>query len=243
MRSFWMWITAQCSRGLRLRQARRHVKTREWEGLVIRREKSIVTMKLDAEDYENIYLRVRGRLWRQALALTAVLGISVGGAGWFFVERAAKKSIDAYVQTDVFKSSLMFAAMERMEGLERRADVLGKEVSEHEKRVGQLANLPVSAGPRGLSVVDANGGKFLLETGEVKAGGVVQFSKAFSTPPTVFMIPVEDRFGRSPAQSFRRSESVAVVTPMAEVTTTGFVVGQLGAIYMPGRFKWIALGS
>jgi hypothetical protein len=210
---------------------------------VIRREKTVVTMKLDAEDYENIYLRVRGKLWGQAFALAALLGISVGGAGWIFVERAAKKSIDAYVQTELFKTAVLSAALGRIEGLEQKANDLSKSVARQEKLVGNLANLPLSAGPEGLSVMDAAGNKFFLEVGEVKAGGSVKFKNVFSRPPLVLMVPVEDRFGRPLGPSLQRTEKDAAVTPMAGVTEEGFTAGHVGAVYRPGRFRWIAIGG
>lgn len=211
--------------------------------MVIRREKTVVTMKLDAEDYENIYLRIRSRLVKMVALGAAFVGVTSLASGYALIKTWSEKAVDTYVSTDAFKNEVLTATLRRLEGLEQRSTELGLSVAKHEKLVGNLASLPLSAGPDGLSVVDTSGSKFLLELGEVKAGGSVKFKNAFSKPPLVLMIPVEDRFGRPLGPSLQRTEKDAAVTPMAGVTEEGFTAGHVGAVYRPGRFRWIAIGG
>lgn len=207
-----------------------------------RRSAAVVTMKLDTEDYENIYLRVRGKMWRQAIALLTFFGLGVAGAGWLLLSSAAKSAINHYVQSDLFKDGVRAEALSRIEQLDQRSSAISQLLSQQEKAIGNLANLPISAGPNGLSIVDPRGNTFNLATGEVAEGESVTFPVAFKAAPIVIVTELSDEKIHTPS---RAAQLGASVLSAAQVTTQGFKMQEfsLPRIQGKGKFKWLSIGS
>lgn len=207
-------------------------------------DRTVVTMKLDAEDYENIYLRIRGKLWKQAVAAVTLLGLAIGGVGWIYVERAAQKSIDAYVTTENFKAKVLLVALSRIDGLEQRTMALQGTLDAREKSIALKTNLPLISGPNGFSVLDPNGGRFSVEVGQIEGAGDVKFANPYDKPPLVFIVDTEDRFGRPMMYPSKFSRESAGVPKLADgVTTDGFIVQPRPGQMHVGKARWVAIGS
>lgn len=197
----------------------------------------VVTMKLDAEDYENIYLRVREKLW---LFWAGLFGI-LGGTGLFIayisIGSATEAAVNKYVQTEQFAKSIAENTESRLARLEAREKELNGLLAAAEKRVGTLAKLPIAISEHGVTLADANGEKFHIETGHARRGKAVEFQSQFSRPPIVLIASTSDRFGRPAADPMATSKDIPVVHMNA--SSTGFKVPHN---FTRGDYSWIAIG-
>jgi hypothetical protein len=201
------------------------------------RSPHVVTMKLDAEDYENIYLRVREKLWFFWASLFGVLGGTGLLITYFSIGTATEAAVDKYVQTERFAKSIAENTESRLARLEAREKELNSLLAGAEKRVGALAKLPIAISEHGVTLVDANGEKFHIETGQARRGDVVEFHSAFGRPPMVLIASMSDRFGRPAADPMATSRDVPVVHVIA--SSTGFRVPHN---FTRGDYSWIAVG-
>jgi len=194
-------------------------------------------MKLDSEDYENIYLRIREKLWLFWASLFALFG----GAGlivlYFSMSSATEKAVNKYIQTEVFKQSVIQATAAKATELTQRTEAIEARLSTSEKRVASLAKLPISIEENGLAVIDPTGKKFFLESGVAKDGEAVKFHNAFTFPPTVILSTTGDMFG-SYAERITPGRPVNPYAP--KVTNQGF---SLRFSTNHRTYSWVALGQ
>lgn len=194
-------------------------------------------MKLDSEDYENIYLRVREKLWLFWASLIALFG----GAGlvvlYFSMTAATEKAVNKYIQTETFQKSVIEATAAKATELKQRTDAIEASLNTSEKRVASLANLPIAIGENGIALIDGSGKKFFLESGTVKDGESVKFQNAFTVPPTVILNTTGDMFGPY-ADRITTGRATSAYAP--KVTNQGF---SLRHATTPRTYSWVALGQ
>jgi len=198
-------------------------------------------MKLDGEDYENIYLRVRGKMWKQVAAAIAFVGLGVAGAGWLYIGKLSEKAINLYVQSDAFKDGVRADAIARLSELEARSKELDRQISQQELALGVLARLPIEASPNSLNVVDTLGQKFSIEMGTVEEDEPVLFRNTYSSPPMVLFSLISDERKLLGGKQAERGGEVFGTS----FTETGFRI-TLDAKLRIGpkrRYRWIAIGG
>lgn len=201
---------------------------------------AVVTMKLDGEDYENIYLRVRGKMWKQVAAAIAFVGLGVAGAGWAYMSKLTEKAIAEYVQSDAFKNGVRADALSRVNDLEKRSQSLTDLIEKQQRAIGGLAQLPLSVTENGLVLVDPKGKQFSIEMGEVVEGEEVKFTSSYKNPPMVLVTSIGERqVIRTPLSRDRGS-----MVSISRVTLDGFKmpVGNRVHAFKP-RYRWIAIGG
>lgn len=196
------------------------------------------TIKLDSEDYENIYLRVREKLIFFFLGIFGALGGTGLLVAYLSISGATEKAVQKYVQTPEFKTSVLGLANARMESLEKRASSVVQSISEAEKRVVALTDAPISVTASGFSLLSKEGARFGMEVGEVQSGGVVEFKTPFSMPPLVLLTPTTNQFGHSVLEM--RLQKNTPVEAATLVTTNGFTVtNYTGSLR---KYSWVAVG-
>jgi hypothetical protein len=195
---------------------------------------SETVMKLNSDDYENIYLRVERRLWKTLAALFGLTSAVAALAAWAAVSAATERAVNRYVQTDEFRTSVTRATTERAGDLAARLDGIQSRVEQAERRVGALAGLPVAVSPSGMSVVDPSGRHFFIETGSTHGGEWVKFQSAFTHPPLVVLNSASSLSVHSPFADPR-----PLLAP-ADVTVEGFkVTSRLDT----RTYTWLAVGQ
>lgn len=194
-------------------------------------------MKLDSEDYENIYLRVREKLWLFWASLFALFG----GTGlivlYLSMSTATEKAVNNYIKTEAFQKNVIQAIAAKATELARRADEIEASLNTSEKRVASLANLPIAIGENGVALMDQSGKKFFVESGTVRDGESVKFQNAFTVPPTVLLTTTGDAFG---AYADRITSSRVANLYAPKVTNQGF---SLRHVPSPKTYSWVALGQ
>lgn len=194
-------------------------------------------MKLDSEDYENIYLRIREKLWLFWASLIAMFG----GVGilvlYFSMSAATEKAVNKYIQTEAFRQSVVQATAAKATELQQRTDAIEASLSVSEKRAATLAKLPIAIGENGLAVIDQSGKKFFIESGTVKDGESVKFQNAFTVPPTVIMNTTGDTFG---SYDDRITTGRAANAYAPKITSQGFSLRHRPS---PRTYSWVALGQ
>ena len=192
-------------------------------------------MKLDSEDYENIYLRVREKLWIFWASMIALFG----GAGlivlYLSISAATEKAVNKYIQTDAFRQNIIQAIAAKTTELKQRTDAIEASLNISEKRVANLAKLPIAIGENGIALMDQSGKKFFVESGVAKDGDSVKFQNAFTVPPTVILSTTGDMFG---PYSDRITSGHAPNAP--KVTSQGF---SLRHSTSRRTYSWVALGQ
>lgn len=157
--------------------------------------RTVVTMKLDSEDYENIYLRVREKLWQFWASLLGVLGFAGLVVAYVSISAATEKAVNRYIQTDAFKQNVVQSATAKLTDLKQRTDAIESSLNTSEKRIAGLAKLPIAIGENGIALMDQTGKKFFIESGTVKDGESVKFQNPFSSPPIIILSATGDMFG------------------------------------------------
>lgn len=202
-------------------------------------------MKLDTEDYENIYLRIRGRLWKAAIGAVlsglALLGIT----SWLALNNQLDKAISAYVASEGFKQAVVASATQRLAAIEQQSVLIQQQLQKQELRAGDIANLPVTATVSSLAVVDRSGQRFYIETGTAAPDDKIIFTKPFSRPPFVALAfkGIQGKKGEplsSPLLNRYRSEEARPV----DLNERGFSIIQKSNPSMSGSvYDWIAVGG
>lgn len=202
---------------------------------------SVVTMKLDSEDYENIYLRVRGKMWKQVAAAIAFVGLGVAGAGWLYIGKLSEKAINLYVESEVFKEGVRADAMARLSELETRSKELDRQISEQELALGVMARLPIAASANNLNLIDTAGRKFSIEMGTVEEGEPAVFKNTYSTEPMVLVSLISDEQKLLGGAMAERGGEVFGVT----FTQTGFLIPSEAKFKFGSKrkYRWIAIGG
>jgi hypothetical protein len=196
-------------------------------------------MKLDSEDYENIYLRIRGKLWLFWAAVFGALGGTGLVVGYFSISSAIEVAVNKYLQTEQFAQSIAKDTESRLARLEERERELARLLAIAEKRAGTVASLPIAITDGGVTLVGSDGAKFHVETGSTKRGEPVLFKSAFSRPPMVLLAPNTDRFGRPAGEPLTTSKDVSVIRVAA--SSTGFKNPYV--LNSSSGFSWLAIGQ
>jgi len=194
-------------------------------------------MKLDSEDYENIYLRIREKLWlfwASLIALFSGVGLVVL---YFSLSAATEKAVNKYIQTETFQKNVIQATAAKATELKQRTDAIEASLNTSEKRAASLAKLPISIGENGIALVDQSGKKFFIESGTVKDGESVKFQNAFTLPPTVILNTTGDMLG-SYADRITAGRVPSAYAP--KVTNQGF---SLRYTTSAKTYSWVALGQ
>lgn len=199
--------------------------------------RTVVSMKLDSEDYENIYLRVREKLWLFWASLIALFG----GAGlvvlYFSMSAATEKAVNKYIQTEKFQTNVVQATAAKATELKQRTDAIEASLNTSERRVASLAKLPISIGENGITLMDQSGKKFFIESGTVKDGESIKFQSAFTTPPTVILNVTGDNFGLLSDRITTRRITSAYAP---KVTDQGFSLRHATGAK---TYNWVAIGQ
>ena len=97
-------------------------------------------MKLDSEDYENIYLRIREKLWlfwASLIALFSGVGLVVL---YFSLSAATEKAVNKYIQTETFQKNVIQATEgDGTQATHRRNRSQFKHFGEASSELGQAA--------------------------------------------------------------------------------------------------------
>lgn len=193
-------------------------------------------MKLDSEDYENIYLRIREKLWLFWAYLFLVLGGGALVVLYFSISAATEKAVNNYIQTETFQKDVIQTIEAKASELKQRTDAIEASLNTSEKRVASLAKLPIDIGENGIALMDQSGKKFFVESGVVKDGESVKFQNAFTVPPTVILSTTGDMFG----SYADRISAKRVASAAPNVTNQGFSLRYASS---PQTYSWVALGQ
>jgi len=194
-------------------------------------------MKLDSEDYENIYLRIREKLWLFWASLLALFGGTGLVVLYFSMSTATEKAVNKYIQTETFQKNVIQATAAKANELQKRTDAIEASLNTSEKRVASIAKLPIAIGENGIALMDQSGKKFFVESGAVRDGESVTFQNAFTVPPTVILSTTGDMFG-SYADRIAPGRVANAYAP--KVTNQGF---SLRHVPSPKMYSWVALGQ
>lgn len=193
-------------------------------------------MMLDSEDYENIYLRIREKLWLFWAYLFLVLGGGALVVLYFSISAATEKAVNNYIQTETFQKDVIQTIEAKASELKQRTDAIEASLNTSEKRVASLAKLPIDIGENGIALMDQSGKKFFVESGVVKDGESVKFQNAFTVPPTVILSTTGDMFG----SYADRISAKRVASAAPNVTNQGFSLRYASS---PKTYSWVALGQ
>lgn len=202
----------------------------------------VVTMKLDATDYENIYLRVRERLSIFLISVFGAIAAAIGVAGIFTfyhgVNSATEKAVNEFVKTNTFKQSVVDTTSAKTIELQKQADLIAVSLEKSEKRVATLAKLPITVDGNGVAMIGTSGEKFFIETGTAHDGETVKFHNPYKNPPTVIMNVTGDNFGpyRDRFPNERRMNGGYA----PNVSAGGF---SLAASVNQRTYSWVAIGQ
>lgn len=190
------------------------------------------TVKLDDADFENIYLRVREKLfWWLVAMLTLVVAIS-GYSGYVAVQKTAERAASAYVSGTDFKASIEAASITRLKELKVQADSIETRMRSDEKRIVAGARLPITIAANRIEFADPNGTRLRLEFGQVSESSKVVFDSPFEHIPIVLLTPIDNPgTGRS---------APTLVSPT--VSREGFSVAPSMRM-TPNKFSWLAIGQ
>ncbi len=199
------------------------------------------SMKLDDSDYENIFLRVREKLFVQ-MALTIGLIVAIAGwTSWKAVEAKIAKTtsafVDKHVQSKEFQAAVVFEYQARLADLEKRSAVLSDEIQRKEIAVASLSSIPIKIDGSNIELMNATGRSFKILTGVVKSGDDVRFKQKFLVAPVVVVVIDSDakaRIGLIHKGSISDAFSIGA-------TTEGFTLPHNTIASF--KYRWIAIGE
>ncbi len=197
----------------------------------------MATMKLDSEDYENIYLRVREKLWLFWVTFLGLLGGVSLSVTYVSMSAATEKAVNWYIQTDTFKQNVVQSATAKLTDLKQKTDAIESSLNTSEKRIAGLAKLPIAIGENGIALMDQTGKKFFIESGTVKDGEAIKFQNPFSSQPVIILSATGDAFG---AYADRLTAAPSRNSHAPKVTNDGFSLR-----YSTHRrtYSWVAFGQ
>ncbi len=131
-------------------------------------------MKLDESDYENIFLRVRDKLYIQFIAICAVIFGIVGFTTWHSVKTRIdgkiESAVNEYIQSKEFKEVVIKSSQEKLAELDRHANQIENLLSRQQLKIAQQSEIPIIIDEKGLTLVNKNGQQFHIEMGNAKSG-------------------------------------------------------------------------
>lgn len=178
------YIKALQAAGITPEQAEAHAQVLQEQMENVRAESKY---KLDAIDYENIYLQTRNRISKWLVAILGTIGVVTIFSAYRFINRSIEAGVATYIKSDDFQKKIVDAAMTRFDKLEDRTIALNKEIVEISKRAAIAGNLPIGIDKNGLTLTSKDGTNFHIETGEAISGDIVKFKKPFSAPPLLIV--------------------------------------------------------
>ena len=193
-------------------------------------------MKLDKEDYENIFLRIGFRLLKWLGSI--VVGIGIAGTVYVsnYVGSKVDKLVDDYVKTEEFKGKVVAAATEKVAKLKQQTDVIEGKLSMAEKRTVELAKLPLYINNQRVAMMAPSGEKLYIEAGTVNEGGNITFASGFKKEPVVILSVIRNGLYLDVIRNARQG----YIFPAPIVTSAGFSVP--GNVVGRG-YSWIAIGQ
>ncbi len=209
-----------------------------WSSRMSKR-KSMV--KLDQDDYENIFLRVRERLLIHLFAAVSVFFAIIGASSWVSakakIDELTEVAVNNYIQSDEFRRNVILAYQEKLGRLEARSLDVSKMLAEQQYKIAQLSELPVLIDSNGLSLINKEGHMFRIEMGSAKSGEAVIFKAAYKSKPTV-LLSVEGSALDAIAQHRLQSKGAPVLAVNA--TLRGFEIPP--SVYS-FTYNWVAFGQ
>lgn len=201
-------------------------------------------MKLDESDYENIYLRVRERLWRQIFAamaiVVAILGITSYGVFVNKIEKITEAAIKQHVESKEFQAAVVESTQSLLRELDKKASEINSKLQLQEIRAAQLAGVPLVVEDNGLFITSISGDTFFIQTGHVLPGEQIAFRRPFKETPAVLLTLDMD----SPDEVTRRiAIKTGDINPIPIATPEGFEIQRGKAPIQPLKFRWIAIGQ
>ncbi len=198
-------------------------------------------MKLDESDYENIFLRVRGRLIKQiAAALFGVLAF-FGISTWYVVrERISsitESAVHKYIESEKFKKEVAATYDEKLTQLQKRTLHLSQVIADQERHAAQLSQAPVIIDDTGLVITNKDGERFHVETGTAKTGSEITFKNSYRNPPVVVLSLDASKLDMIALADLQRRGHVAAVRP----SLTGFVIPWSTTLFAVS-YRWVAFG-
>ena len=200
------------------------------------------TVKLDSEDYENIYLRIREKLW----LFWAGLFTFFGGAGlliaYISIGSATEAAVKQYVGTAGFAKSISDTTSSRLADLDARTMNLTDALTSLEKRAASTKTLPLSVSDHGISIVGVDGVRFNIESGSAKGGELIRFQSAFTRPPMVLITSTSNRAGMQVLEHPAIRSDVQQVTTRT-TTAEAFQLPRSTSFASRNTFDWVAIGK
>ncbi len=198
-------------------------------------------MKLDQDDYENIFLRVRERLFFQIFAFFTLLFSIIGITTWFSaktkIEKITESAVNKYVQSDEFKKTVVASYQEKLARLESQTAEITKTISDQQQRAAQLSEIPILIDQNGLTLVNKTGQQFRIEMGSANSGAKVWFKAPYKAEPTVLLSIDSNKLD---GIALHRMQVKGTTALSASSTSFGFEIPP--SVY-PINYRWVALGQ
>lgn len=198
-------------------------------------------MKLDESDYENIFLRVRGRLIKHIAAILfgslALFGISSLYVARERIGSITESTVHKYIESEKFKKEVAAAYDEKLSQLQKRTLHLSQVIADQEKRAAQLSQAPVIIDDTGLVITNKDGEKFHVETGTAKDGSKITFKNNYKNPPVVVLSLDASKLNIVALDDLRRRGHVVAVRP----SLTGFEIPR-STSFVAASYRWVAFG-
>lgn len=152
-------------------------------------EKKSNGYKLDADDYENIYLRIREKLFKLVFGLVGATSLFGFYTMYEIIDDNSEKEIKALVESKEFKIFLANSALEKIDGLEHRVNMLDDRIESSTIKAAKISEIPISLKDNTLTIFGSNGDSVQIEFGYANIG-VNNFSEKFNETPVVILSPI-----------------------------------------------------
>lgn len=191
-------------------------------------------MELKAEDYENIWLRLKEKFWKWIAFWFTFLAIVIGFGAFNLANNLLESYVREYVKTAEFKEQVGKAILNNVPELKQALDQAKNDVSKLLENIEALKNAPFAISENMLTIVGDKGNIIKVEFGNAVTGKSIKFKQDFSQPPTVLISPMATIHTNQIKQF-----AVEDVTPKKFSVRTGTATA--GVIMF--QFNWMAIGK
>lgn len=199
-------------------------------------------MKLDESDYENIFLRVRGRLALQLVLVFSTILAAIGVTTYYSakktIERKTESAVIKYVQSEEFKKDVISSYQEKLTRLDNQTAEIAKLLSEQQRIASHLSEIPIVIDKNGLTLINKSGHKFRIEMGDAEDGSKVLFSAPYQTEPAVLLSIDSSKLDGISLHHIQRMGAVLAVNS----STRGFDIPASSSMIRVG-YHWVAFGQ